>query len=148
MDLMPENPIQTKKSNNTKIKISLIIIFVLIVLLIISAVWVWLYSQNLKEHAFKVAIDGMQNSKASSDEGMFLIQNDKVYTSIENICNFVGYNFYRGGYRQYTEDRSKCYVNNSKEIVSFTSGSRELVKYTTNPSDLHQTFEIDEEVLM
>ncbi len=149
MDLMPENPIQTKKSDNTKIKVALILVFVLIVVLIISAVLVWMYSQNLKEHAFKVVIDGMQNSKASNDEAMFLIQQDgQVYTSIEDICSFVGYNFYRGGYRQYTEDRSKCYVNNSKEIVSFTSGSSELVKYTTDTSDLPQTFEIDEEVLM
>ena len=146
MDLMPENPIQTKKNKNSKTKIALIIICILIILLIIAAALVLWYSQTLKEHAFKVVIDGVQNSKATSSEGTFIIQNDKVYTSIESICDFVGYNFYRGGYRQYTEDRTKCYVNNSKEIVSFTAGSQELIKYTTNTSDLPQTYEIDEEV--
>ena len=145
MDLMPENPIQEKKVS--KAKISFIVIIVLIVILLITAIVIWFYTQQLKSQLFKVNIDGISNSKASNEEGLFLIENGKVYTSISNICSYIGYNYYPGGYGQYTEDKTKCYVNNSKEIVSFSSGSNEIVKY---PSDngQPQNFNIGEEVAL
>ncbi len=127
MDLMPENPIQEKKKG--KVSVPLVIVLVLMVILIIAAVGIWIYAQSLKDQLFKVSIDGLQNSKASNEEGLFLIQDGKVYTSISNICSYVGYIYYPGGYKQFSEDRTKCYVNNSKEIVTFASGSNEIVKY-------------------
>ena len=127
MDLMPENPIQEKKKR--KVSVPLVIVLVLMVILIIAAVGIWIYAQSLKDQLFKVSIDGLQNSKASNEEGLFLIQDGKVYTSISNICSYVGYIYYPGGYKQFSEDRTKCYVNNSKEIVTFASGSNEIVKY-------------------
>ena len=145
MDLIPENPIQEKKTS--KAKISFIIVIILIVILLIVAISIWLYTEKLKSQLFKVNIDNIYNSKASSEEGLFLFENGKVYTSISNICSYIGYNYYPGGYGQYTEDKTKCYVNNSKEIVTFSSGSNEIVKY---PSDngQSQTFQIDEEVVL
>ena len=130
MDLMPENPIQEKKKG--KVSIPLIIVLVLIVILIIAAVIIWMYSQKLQSQLFKVSIDGIQNANASAEEGLFIIQNDKVYTSINNICPYVGYIYYPGGYKQFSEDKTKCYINNSKEIVTFSSGSNEIVKYPRN----------------
>ena len=145
MDLMPENPIQEKKVS--KAKISFIVIIVLIAILLITAIIIWFYTQQLKSQLFKVNIDGIANSKASSEEGLFLIENGKVYTSISNICTYIGYTYYPGGYGQYTEDKTKCYVNNSKEIVAFASGSNEIVKYPSNKGQ-SQNFNIDEEVVL
>lgn len=148
MDLMEENPIKVKEKKNSKIKIWLIIVIILMILLVISAALIWYYAQTLKSNVLKVTIDGVSSSKASNQEGLFLIENGKVYTSIGDICYYVGYNYYRGGYRQYTEDRSKCYINNSKEIVTFASGSKEIVKYPANVNELPQTFELEEEVIL
>ncbi len=145
MDLMQENPIKEKKS--TKIKISFIIVIVLIVILIISAVVLWLYSQKLQAQLFKVNIDGILNSKASNEEGLFIIENEKVYTSISGICSYIGYTYYPGSYGQYSEDKTKCYINNTKEIVSFSSGSDEIFKYTSDGAQ-SQKFEIGEEVIL
>ena len=148
MDLMEENPIKMQEKKNSKLKVWLIIVSILIILLIISAVIIWYYVQTLKANLLKVVIDGISSSKASSQEGLFLIEDGKVYTSISDICPYLGYNFYRGGYRQYTEDRTKCYINNTKEIVTFSSGSKEIVKYPSDVNDLPQNFEIDEEVIL
>ncbi len=148
MDLMEENPIKPKNKKNTKFKIALALVLVLIIILIAVAVYILIYAQSLKSQTLKVTIDGILNSNASNAEGLFLIKEGKIYTSIEDICNYVGYNFYKGEYKQYTEDRTKCYINNSKEIVTFASGSKEIVKYTADVNDLPQTFEIDEEVIL
>lgn len=148
MDLMQENEIQPKKESKG-IKIWLIIVVVLIILLLITAVLLWMYSQKLQKEAFKVTIDGVYSTNASSKSELFLIQDNKVYTSIEEICSYIGYQYYPGGYRQYAEDRTKCYVTNSKEVVTFAHSNNEIVKYpVTNLNSEPQTFEISEEVVI
>ena len=72
MDLMPENPIQPKQKSNNSTKIILIVVIVFIFLLIGAAAGVWVYSQKLSQQQFKVIIDGLSNSKASSIENMFI----------------------------------------------------------------------------
>lgn len=148
MDLMEENPINEREKKNSALKVWLIIVIILMILLAVAAGCVWYYAQTLKTNLFKVVIDSVSSSKASNQEGLFIIENGKVYTSISDICSYVGYNFYRGGYRQYTEDRTKCYVNNSREIVTFASGSNEIVKYPADVNELPQNFEIEEEVIL
>ena len=129
MDLIPENPIKVKNNTKSKVSVPLIIVIVLMVILIIVAVIVWMYVQKLQTELFKVKIDEVSNSKATNEDGLFLIQDGKVYTSISNICPYLAYTYYPGGYKQYSEDKTKCYVNNSKEIVTFASGSNEIIKY-------------------
>ncbi len=148
MDLMEENPIKEKEKKNSTLKVWLIIVIILMVLLVVAAGCIWYYAQTLKTNLFKVVIDGVSSTKASNQEGLFIVENGKVYTSISDICSYLGYNFYRGGYRQYTEDRTKCYINNSREIVTFASGSKEIVKYPADVNELPQNFEIDEEVIL
>ncbi len=143
MDLLEENPVREKKT--LKVKLWLIVVIVLIILLIIAAVCIWLYSQKIMKDAFKVKIDGVYSQKASQQDNLFIIQNNKVYTSISGICSYIGYMYYPGGYKQYSEDRTKCYVTNQKEIVTFSSGLNEIVKYPTIDANSEpQSFEIEE----
>ncbi len=145
MNLIDENELQPKKD---KKKLSLTIVSALIILLIILAILLFFYIQVLLKEMFKVRIDGVSNTEASRKVGLFDIKNGKVYTSIRDICKFVGYNDYGGGYKQFTEDRSKCYINNQKEVVSFASGSKEIIKYPLDEFDLPQKYEIDEEIIL
>jgi len=87
MDLMEQNPMQEKKT--VKVKLWLIIVVVLIILLIIAALFIWLYSQKLINDSFKVKIDGISNQRASEQNSLFLIQNNKVYTSISGGLNVM-----------------------------------------------------------
>lgn len=147
MDLMEQNPMQEKKS--VKVKLWLIIVVVLIILLMFAALFVWLYSRKIINDAFKVKIDGISNQGAVEQEGLFIIQDNKVYTSISGICPYIGYMYYPGGYKQYSEDRTKCYVTNQKEIVTFSSGLNEIVKYpVADVNSEPQIFEIEEEALI
>lgn len=147
MDLMEQNPMQEKKT--LKVKLWLIIVVVLIILLLIAALIIWLYTQKLMKDSFKVSIDGIYNERASNDNSLFVIQNNKVYTSISGICPYIGYMYYPGGYRQYSEDRTKCYVTNQKEIVTFSSGINEIVKYPVADTNSEpQSFEIEEAAII
>ena len=146
MDLMeniPEN--NSKKLSGTKIVFFVVI--ALIIILIISAAVIWIYSQHISITQFKFNLDG--NRQRDYSDELFWFQNDKIYVSIREIASLLGYNVYNGGYGEYTEDRTKCYVNNSKEIVTFETNSNEIYKYNimTSGNNEGQAFEINEPIL-
>jgi len=146
MDLMENIPNNNPKKV-TGIKIGFIIVVILIILLIIAAGAIWIYSQKILSSQFKFDLDGKRQSNYS--ESLFLFQNDKIYISIRDIAPLLGYNVYNGGYGEYTEDKSKCYVNNSKEIVSFETNSDKIYKYsvTSSGNSEGQSFDIDSPIL-
>ena len=146
MDLMENIPNNNPKKV-TGVKIGFIIVIILIVLLMIAAGAIWIYSQKILSSQFKFSLDGKRQSNYS--DNLFLFQNDKIYISIRDIAPLLGYNVYNGGYGEYTEDKSKCYVNNSKEIVSFETNSNKIYKYnvTGTGSSEGQSFDISEPIL-
>lgn len=142
MELINNIP-QNNNKKVTKIKLWFIIVIVLIVLLLIAAVGVWIYLQNLTANQFKFYIDGNRQSKYSED--LFLYENDKIYISIKEVAPLLGYRVFNGGYGQYTEDTTKCYVNNLKEVSSFESNSSKLYKYNVlDTSAESQNFNLTE----
>lgn len=144
MELVNNIPENNKKV--TKIKLWFIIVIVLIILLLLSAIGIWIYIQSLTKNQFKFYIDGEKQSKYA--DNLFLYEGENVYISIKEVAPLLGYRVYNGGYGQYTEDTTKCYINNSKEIVSFESNSSKIYKYNAlNTSNNEgQTFNIDETI--
>lgn len=134
MDLMNNIPDNKKV---TKIKLWFIIVIVLIILLIISAGGIWIYIQNVAKKQFKFYIDGVKQSGYS--QNLFLYQDDQIYISIKEIAPLLGYRVYNGGYKEYTEDTTKCYINNSKEIVTFESNSTKMYKYNVLDSSNNES---------
>lgn len=147
MDLLDNVP-ENKTQKVSKFKIWFIIVMILIILLIISAAVIWIYSQRIASTQFKFELDGIRQNNYSSN--LFVFQNNKVYISIREIAGLLGYNVFNGGYGEYTEDKTKCYINNSKEIVSFEANSNKIYKYNAfagEDSD-SQAFTIDEPILV
>lgn len=144
MDLMDTIPDNNKKV--TKIKMWFIIVMVLIVILIIAAAAVWIYSQSLIKNRFKFYIDGTKQSKY--EDNTFIYDGDKMYISIQDIASFLGYQTYNGGYKQYTEDKTKCYITNAKEGVAFEANSNKMYKYNLleTGNDESQAFTMNEPI--
>lgn len=144
MELMENIPEENKKMSKTKIW--LIIVLVLIFLLIIAAVAIFIYSQNLARTRFKFFVDG--KSQSGYTEDMFVFEENKIYVSIKGIAPLLGYTAYNGGYDQYTEDRTKCYVTNQLEAVSFEANSKKIYKYNVAESknSESQTFNVNEAI--
>ena len=145
MNLVQEKPIN--ENNQKKLKVSLVVVIVLIVLLVAIAIFLYLYMQKELKKQLKVEIDGIPNSNLSkSNSNVFFINNGKVYTSISNIAKEVGYTYYPGEYKEYTESKNSCYVTNSSELVDFTANSNKIRKYPLLSQSEPQDFEIDEPV--
>lgn len=146
MDLMENIPEKNSKKVSGA-KIGFIVVIILIILLIIAAAVIWIYSQQLASTQFKFNLDGRRQSEYSSN--LFLFQDNKIYISIRDIAPLLGYNVFNGGYGEYTEDRTKCYVNNSREVVSFETNSSKIYKYnvTNSGNGESQTFNVDAPIL-
>lgn len=128
-----------------KSKKAMIIISALIVFLLIVSIALFICIYYLKEAQFKFNVDGTSISTKAISSDLFLYEGDNVYISLQDISELIGYKFYYGGYKQYTEDKDKCYLEGKNEIVTFEKGEDTIYKTPVNDLD-YTYFTIDEPI--
>lgn len=138
MEIIGTNLSEKEQKNKKIMKIITILIIMLMVVSIILAVTIYF----LKLKQFKFVVDGQSTAQT---EGTFIIEEDQVYVSIKDIASVIGYKYYNGGYKQYSEDANKCYVENDNEVCTFEKDSNKI--YKTAPGELdYEYFTLDEPV--
>lgn len=141
MEIIGTN-IEEKQRKNKKI---MQIIVILIVLLLIISIGLFFAIYYLKAQQFKFYTDGKIVSNSAISNDLFVYENDKVYVSLKDIAEIIGYKYYNGGYKQYTEDTSKCYLECQNEVVTFEKDSDKIYKTPTSEVD-YTYFTLDEPV--
>lgn len=134
----------TKEQVNAKKWMKIIGVILIILLLIVAALIGLMYYIQATE--LKISIDAKQNTKLKD---VLIFEQDKLYIPIRTFASYIGYESNNAEYEnKYTEDKTKCYVESSDEIASFSLGSNKIYKIlTTDPND-YEYFEIDEPVKM
>lgn len=141
MDIIGTN--MEEKQRKSKKAIAIIIALIVFLLIVSIALFVSIY--YLKEAQFKFNIDGKAISTKTMQTDLFLYEGDNVYISLPDIAELIGYKYYNGGYKQYTEDKNQCYLEGKNEIVTFEN--EEDTIYKTPENDLDYTyFTIDEPI--
>ena len=129
MQISSLNSNTSKKSNAKKyVLIGLILALVLLLMLLILLV---LYS-NMTPQKMTLTIDGQSQNYA---EDMFVFEDNNIYISLKDIANLIGYRYYDGGYKQFTQDKTSCYLENNDEVVVYQLESDKINK-TLNTTDL------------
>lgn len=132
---------QEEKDRKTKklmigITIAIIMLFIISIILFITIYY-------LNEQQFKFNVDGVRTKMTSSD--MFVYQENKVYVSIKDIAPIIGYDYYNGGYKQYSEDTTKCYLESENEVCTFEKDSDIIYKTPLDQID-YEYFKIKEPI--
>lgn len=141
MDIIGTN----MEEKQRKSKKAMIIITALIVFLLIVSIALFVSIYYLKEAQFKFNIDGKAISTKTMQTDLFLYEGDNVYISLPDIAELIGYKYYNGGYKQYTEDKNQCYLEGTNEVVTFENKESKI--YKTPIDDLDYTyFTIDEPI--
>ncbi len=131
---------QEEKNKKTK-KIMIGITIAIVTLLIISII-LFITIYYLKDQQFKFFVDG-KSTIAAND--LFVYEGDIVYVSIKDIAPIIGYNYYNGGYKQYTEDNTKCYLESENEVATFEKDSDTI--YKTPPEKIdYEYYTINEPI--
>ena len=129
---------QQKDDKKTK-KIMIFITIAIIMLFIISII-LFITIYYLQDQLFKFQIDGKKTSLPTED--LFLYEGDTVYVSIRDIAPLIGYKYYNGGYKEYSEDTNKCYLEGTNEICIFERNESIIYKTPITQID-YEYFEID-----
>lgn len=119
---------QEKKQKIVKTIIRAIIVLVVVVavLLICRAI--------AKKKEFKCVIDGNRNTAVSSNilykdsKGKVFVENGKVFVSLRELSNTLGYQFYNSEYKKKGEDKSKCQVQVNNIYTSYIAGSNKIYR--------------------
>ncbi len=137
MELRSEE--QQQKGNKGK-KIVVISIVILIILIAIIGAAIIVLKQEEKEK-MKLSVNG---TKASIPADLILTDSNtgETYYSINRIANLVGYNFYNGEYRKYSEDKTKCYVECENELAMMELNSNIIYKSNSNSKVNFDAYEI------
>ncbi len=117
---------KNKKTKRIMIGITIVIVFLLIISIVLLGMIYY-----LRQSEFKFYVDG-KTAKYTDD--LFVFEGDTVYVSIKDIAPIVGYQYYNGGYKQYTEDNTKCYVESQEEVCTLEMDSTTI--YKTPPEQI------------
>lgn len=141
MEIIGTNQDEKQKKN----KKLMIIITVVIVILLLISIGLFGAIYYLKAQEFKFIIDGKTISSKSMSNDLFVYENDNIYVSLRDISELIDYKYYNGGYKQYTEDTTKCYLESKNEVATFEKDSTTIYKTPTGELD-YTYFTIDEPI--
>lgn len=128
---------QEEKDKKTK-KIMIWITIAIVTLLIVSIVlFVAIY--YLEQERFKFIVDGKTTTTTSD---LFIFRENEIYVSLTDIAPIINYKYFNGGYKQYSEDTSKCYLESTNEVCTFERDSTTIYKTPTSTID-YEYFEIE-----
>ena len=116
MDLLE----QESKKGGMKKTLTFSISF-LVVLLIVIIVAIAIINQLVKNE-YKLILNGKSTKMA---DGIVVLdeQTGELYLPISYIGTRAGYEFFNGEYNKFTEDKTKCYLKNDNQVISFEMDS-------------------------
>ena len=139
MTLVDERDLRNEQEKKQKIVKT--IIRAIIILVVIIAV-ILICRAIVKKNEFKCIIDGNRNNAVSSNilykdsKGKVFVENGKVFVSLRELSNTLGYQFYNSEYKKKGEDKSKCQVQVDNIYTSYIAGSNKIYRaIVLNPSD-------------
>ena len=134
----------TQEQVNAKKWMKVIGVILAVLLLIVIALVVLMYYMETTE--LKISIDTKSNTNLKN---VLIFDQGKVYIPIRAFASYVGYESNNAEYEnKYTEDKTKCYVESTNEIASFSLGSNKIYKILASSKNDYEYFEIDEPVKM
>lgn len=133
---------QEKQNNGKKIVIGALIVTLVLIVLVIVAILVLKQTENSK---LKLIVDG--KSKTLPENLMITDSNTGTsYLSISKAASLVGYEFYNGEYKTYSENKTQCYVECENELAMFELNSNIIYKNNAIDKLNFDTYIIDKKV--
>ena len=131
-----------RQNNSNAKKYILIGIIISVALLVILLVITVLYS-GMKPKQLQLIVNGNSIDFANDT---FFMENGKIYVSLRDIANLIDYKYYEGGYKEFTQDKSKCYLQSEDEVVVYELDNNKIYKTLNDKDILYSEFDIAEPV--
>lgn len=135
--------LNSKKEQKSKARMYILIALVVAVVLLLVLLVLLVMFSSATPKKLTLSIDGKETQFA---QGTFIIENETVYVSLKDIASLVGYRYNDGVYKQYTEDKTKCYLENDNEVVTYSLDEDSMYKTLNNGNIQYNEFKMPEPV--
>ena len=143
-DFIGGNGYNNQSEDQAKTKKIMKIIGVFIFLLFIACIALVVAIYYIQYTQLKVNLDGKLNNKLKD---ILIFEGEEIYVPIRAFAEYVGYQSSNGGYKQYTEDITKCYVECANEVATFSLNSNKIYKIVLeNGSNDTEYYEISKPI--
>lgn len=138
MELLSEEKNEKQNQGKKYVGFAIVIAIVLLVLIFVSI----LVLQQAQKNKEKLNVDG---KKVALPANLTMVdsQTGVTYISISKMAQLVGYNYYNGDYQQYSEDKTKCYVENEKQVSTLELDSNIIYKNTSEDKVNFDIYKVD-----
>ncbi|MDO5555922.1 MAG: WG repeat-containing protein [Clostridia bacterium] len=128
MDLLEqENNNQKPLFSGKKIVLMLLIFCIFVLIMLLVLLFVLPKGQTTKQ---KFSVNGAEIQP--KEELIVTDETGNKYICLEDGAEVIGYRFFSGEYGKNEEDKDKCYLQNTNEIIGFELNSNEIYKTTLN----------------
>ena len=142
MDLLGQETHKKQKTNGQKIVLMLII--TLVILSIFILVMIFALGSN-KTKKLGLFING---TNIQISEGMLISNEDGInYISLQKLSTLIGYNYLRGGYEEYVEDNTKCYLENENQVIGFETDNSKIYKTIQNSQTDYEYYNLKNNII-
>lgn len=139
MNLLGNEPKQEVKGK----KLVLTLLIISIILLIFILIMMFALGGR-KTKTLGLNIDG---ADIQITENMLISKENGTYISLEKLSPLLGYNYLRGGYLEYVEDNTKCYLQNETQIIGFEANTNEIYKTTQNSTTDYEYYKLNNNII-
>ena len=126
MDLLTDDYGKNNKNNQSSKKKIVLIALIASVVLLVILLFVISSLSGSKPQKETLTVNGELKELTEN-----LVLSDEMgnkYISIQELAKFINYEYYNGEYGKTTEDKNKCYLNNSDYIMGFEANSNKMYK--------------------
>jgi len=133
------------EDNQEKMKKIILFSIIGIAVLAVILIVVMVILNSIAESRNNIIIDGV--SSKLEDNIVTTLENGDIYFSIEKMAPLLNYRFKNGEYGKASDNKTKCYVENSNEVSIFDMDSNVIYKLElANVDNLYEKFVLDKAV--
>ena len=138
MELLSEEKDEKQSKSKKYVVFSIVIAIILLILVFVMI----LVLQQAEKNKEKLNVDG---KKIALPSNLTIVDNETgiTYFSIKSIANLTGYAYYNGDKQQYSEDKTKCYVENEEQVSTLELNSNTIYKNTSKDKLNFDIYKVD-----
>lgn len=142
MDLLGQETEKKQQPKGKKIVLMLLIISIILLMLVLVMIFAL---QGNKTKTLGLSVNGKD---VQIIEGMLTSDESGVnYISLRQLSSLIGYEYLRGGYLQYIEDNTKCYLQDESQIIGFEANSNQIYKTIRNSETDYEYYKLNNNIL-
>lgn len=144
MDILEDDELENEANIKNKKKLILILIAVCVFLLLALVAAIVFMPKKTEVIQKKNYLDGQE---IKNENLIFKAEDGTEYISLKDLSDALKYTYCNGAYLEYSEDKTKCYIETENNVVGFQVNSNEIYKVKKDLEKGYEYFTLQNEAV-